>query len=155
MMRFRRRTAAAISQPEECNFPAWTNCPDDSEALQHFPWTIRKYLTIYHAESSTEAYGDEGSCKGIRAWAKNTENLNPQQFSLWRELDVKRLNLKAERAYDMRLAFQEFLYLGRRQCRGTPEALVLLGDPQPSATIDAAHTNRRHWDGALNRFKAA
>ena len=40
-------------------------------------------------------------------WGKNPENLNPHQFSLWSELDVKRLNLKTARAYHMRLAFQE------------------------------------------------
>jgi transposase len=86
-------------------------------------------------------------------WAKNPENLSPHQFSLWSELDVKRLNLKTARAYHMRLAFQELYTLrGERAEALLKRWYFWATHSRLHPMIDVAHTIRRHWEGVLNWF---
>ena len=83
-------------------------------------------------------------------WVKNPENLTRKQKEKVSKLQMKTCNLKTARAYQIKLAFQEFYqqpielaeaFLKKWYFWATHSRL------QP--IIDAAHTIKRHWEGVL------
>jgi len=84
-------------------------------------------------------------------WLKNPQNLTAKQRSMIDELNVKKLNLKTARAYQIKLTFQD-LY---EQPRQTAEAFLKrwyfwATHSRLQPVIDAARTIKRHWDGVLH-----
>lgn len=86
-------------------------------------------------------------------WLKNQKNLKVSQRELLEKLSLSKLNLKTVRAYQMRLAFQEFftqpaetaeLFLKKWYFWATHSRL------QPMK--EAAYTIKRHWSGILRWF---
>lgn len=86
-------------------------------------------------------------------WLKNPENLTKKQRTLLNELSPKSLGLKTSRAYQMKLALQEFWtlppvlaedFLKRWYFWATHSRL----DPM----IRVAKTLKKHWDGLLSWF---
>ena len=91
--------------------------------------------------------------KGTRyIWLRNPENLSERQRATLDSLPTR--HLKTARAYQIRLAFQDFYrqdnpkqatqylkrwYFWATHCRLSP-------------MIDAAYTIKRHWDGILRWF---
>jgi transposase len=94
--------------------------------------------------------------KGSRyVWSKNPENLTPNQFSLWADLDVPSMNLKTARAYHMRLNFQEFWSAPAEEAEAFFRKWYFWAthsrlDPM----INAARTIQRHLGGVLRWFKS-
>ena len=89
------------------------------------------------------------------AWLKNPGNLTGSQQSVIDELNVKSLNLKTARAYQIKLTFQD-LYAQPRQ---TAEAFLKqwyfwATHSRLEPVIDAARTIKRHWDGVLHWFES-
>jgi len=83
-------------------------------------------------------------------WLKNPENLTLKQKEEVSKLQMKRLNLKTARAYQIRLAFQEFY----QQPIESAEAFLKKWyfwstHSRLQPIIDAAHTIKRHWEGVL------
>ena len=83
-------------------------------------------------------------------WGRNPENLTRKQKEKVSKLQMKTCNLKTARAYQIKLAFQEFYqqpielaeaFLKKWYFWATHSRL------QP--IIDAAHTIKRHWEGVL------
>ena len=71
------------------------------------------------------------------------------------ELNVKKLNLKTARAYQIKLTFRD-LY---EQPRQTAEAFLKrwyfrATHSRLQPVIDTARTIKRHWDGALHWFES-
>lgn len=88
-------------------------------------------------------------------WLKNPENLTRKQEEEVSKLQMKTCNLKTARAYQIKLAFQEFYqqpielaeaFLKKWYFWSTHSRL------QP--IIDAAYTIKRHWEGVLRWFKS-
>ena len=86
-------------------------------------------------------------------WLKNQKNLKVSQRELLERLSLSKLNLKTARAYQMRLAFQEFftqpvetaeLFLKKWYFWATHSRL------QPMK--EAAYTIKRHWSGIMRWF---
>jgi transposase len=83
-------------------------------------------------------------------WLKNSANWTARQREIFEALNPKRLNLKTARAYQTKLALQEFwtlptglaeVFLKRWYFRATHSQLEPI--------IEAARTIKRHWDGIL------
>lgn len=88
-------------------------------------------------------------------WLKNPRNLTATQRSMIHELNVKKLNLKTARAYQIKLTFQDFY----EQPRRTAEAFLKrwyfwATHSRLQPVIDAARTVKRHWDGVLEWFES-
>ena len=84
---------------------------------------------------------------------KNPENLTPKQQSVFESLNVKKLNLKTARAYQIKLNFQE-LY---NQPKAVAETFLKKWNfwathSRLQPIIDAAHTIKNHWHGVLRWF---
>jgi transposase len=94
----------------------------------------------------------QGVLRGTRyIWLRNPDNLSERQRLTLENLPTR--HLKTARAYQIRLAFQEFYE------RPSDEAASYLKKWYFWAThsrlepvIDAAHTIKRHWDGILRWF---
>jgi transposase len=89
------------------------------------------------------------------AWLKNPENLTKKLQAVIDELNVKKMNLKTSRAYQIKLTFQDVYdqpsqraeaFLKRWYFWATHSRL------QP--IIDAARTIKRHWAGVLQWFES-
>jgi transposase len=89
------------------------------------------------------------------AWLKNPSNLTAKQKTVIETLNVKTLNLKTAKAYQIKLTFQDLYdqpkeeagaFLKRWYFWATHSRL------QPM--IDAARTIKRHWDGVLRWFES-
>jgi transposase len=83
-------------------------------------------------------------------WLKNPRNWTRRQREIFEELNPKHLNLKTARAFQLKLALQEFwtlptglgeAFLKRWYFRATHSRLKPM--------IQAARTVKRHWDGIL------
>ena len=91
--------------------------------------------------------------KSRYVWLKNPENLTPKQQSVFESLNVKKLNLKTARAYQIKLNFQE-LY---NQPKAVAETFLKkwyfwATHSRLQPIIDAAHTIKNHWHGVLRWF---
>ena len=89
----------------------------------------------------------------IRLWLKNQQNLKASQAERLQQLTIKKLNLKTNRAYHIRLNFQE-LY---KQPVVAAEAFLKkwyfwATHSRLEPIKEAAYTIRRHWDGILRWF---
>ncbi|MCK5380016.1 MAG: transposase [Candidatus Latescibacteria bacterium] len=85
---------------------------------------------------------------------KNPPNLTLKPKEVLQKLQMRTLNLKTTRAYQIKLAFQEFY-----QCSlETAEAFLKkwyfwATHSRLQSIIDVAHTIKRHWKGVLRGFK--
>ena len=91
--------------------------------------------------------------KSRYVWLKNPEHLTPKQQAVLESLDVKRLNLKTARAYQIKLNFQE-LY---NQPKALAEPFLKkwyfwATHSRLQPIIDAARTIKNHWLGVLHWF---
>ena len=91
--------------------------------------------------------------KSRYVWLKNPENLTLKQQAVFEGLNVKKLNLKTARAYQIKLNFQE-LY---NQPKALAEAFLKkwyfwATHSRLQPIIDAAHTIKNHWHGVLRWF---
>ncbi len=89
------------------------------------------------------------------AWLKNPPNLTEKQKTIVETLNVKKLNLKTARAYQIKLTFQD-LY---DQPRDRAEAFLKrwyfwTTHSRLQPMIEAAKTIKRHWNGVLGWFKS-
>ena len=97
---------------------------------------------------------ERAELKGSRyVWLKNQKNLTKKQAIRLESLTMKKRHLKTARAYQIKLAFQDFWeqlpsqaepFLKKWYFWATHSRL------QP--VIDAARTIRKHWDGVLQWF---
>ncbi len=88
-------------------------------------------------------------------WLKNPENLKGSQMETLDQLNLKKLNLKTSRAYQIRLNFQE-LY---DQPTETAEAFLnkwyfWATHSRLEPIKQAAYTIKRHWKGILRWFQS-
>jgi len=91
--------------------------------------------------------------KSRYVWLKHPEHLTPKQQAVFESLNVKRLNLKTARAYQIKLNFQE-LY---KQPKALGETFLKkwyfwATHSRLQPIIDAAHTIKNHWHGVLRWF---
>ena len=77
------------------------------------------------------------------AWLKNPPNLTEKQKTIVETLNVKKLNLKTAKAYQIKLTFQDLYDQPKDQAEAFPETLVLLGDAQPTPTHDRSGQNNK------------
>jgi transposase len=145
-------------------------CCDMSPALingveQHLPnshFTFDKFHVIKIINDAVDNVRREEQqlCPEIKSsryvWLKNPQNLKVAQSRQLEKLDVKGLNLKTARAYQIRLNFQKFwqqpseqaqAFLKKRYFRATHSRL------QPM--IEAARSIKRHWQGVLRWLTSA
>lgn len=87
------------------------------------------------------------------AWLKNPKNLTAKQQSIIEELNVKTLNLKTAKAYQMKLTFQELYEQPREQAEAFLNRWYFWAThSRLQPMIDAARTIKRHWAGVLQWF---
>jgi len=88
-------------------------------------------------------------------WLKNPGNLKKSQGTRLRELRLRHRNLKTNRAYHLRLNFQEFfkqpLYLAEKFLK---EWYFWATHSRLEPMKQAAYTIKRHWQGVLQWFKS-
>jgi len=89
------------------------------------------------------------------AWLKSPKNLTVKQQGTIEALNVKRLNLKTAKAYQIKLTFQD-LY---EQPRGQAERFLKrwyfwATHSRLHPVIEAARIIKRHWDGVLQWFES-
>lgn len=91
--------------------------------------------------------------KSRYVWLKNPEHRTPKQQAVFESLNVKQLNLKTVRAYQIKLNFQE-LY---NQPNALAETFLKkwyfwATHSRLQPIIDAAQTIKNHWHGVLRWF---
>jgi len=91
--------------------------------------------------------------KSRYVWLKNPEHLTLKQQAVFENLNVKKLNLKTARAYQIKLSFQE-LY---NQPKALAETFLKkwyfwATHSRLQPMIDAAYTIKNHWHGVLRWF---
>ncbi len=89
------------------------------------------------------------------AWLKNPKNLTVKQQAIIEGLNVKTLNLKTAKAYQIKLTFQELYEQPRDQAEEFLKRWyfwVTHSHLQPM--VEAARTIKRHWDGVLRWFES-
>ena len=88
-------------------------------------------------------------------WLKNPGNLTASQRSMIDELNVKKLNLKTARAYQIKLTFQDLYEEPRQTAEAFLKRWYFWGThSRLQPVIDAARTIKRHWDGVLHWFES-
>lgn len=93
--------------------------------------------------------------KSRYVWLKNPEHLTPKQQAVFESLNVKKLNLKTARAYQIKLNFQE-LYNQPKPLAETflKKWYFWATHSRLGPIIDAAHTIKNHWHGVLRWFES-
>ena len=91
--------------------------------------------------------------KSRYVWLKNPQHLTLKQQAVFETLNVKKLNLKTARAYQIKLNFQE-LY---NQPKALAETFLKkwffwATHSRLQPIIDAAYTIKNHWHGVLRWF---
>lgn len=86
-------------------------------------------------------------------WLKNPNHLTLNQKATIKSLQLKKMNLKTARAYQIKLNFQEFYH----QSAATAEAYLKkwyfwATHSRLEPIKDAAYTIKRHWNGILRWF---
>jgi len=88
-------------------------------------------------------------------WLKNNENLTDSQSATLEQLNLKNLNLKTARAYQIRLNFQE---LYNQPLEGAEAFLKKWYFWATHSRLEpikqAAYTIKRHWNGVLRWFQS-
>jgi transposase len=86
-------------------------------------------------------------------WLKNPKNLKPFQAAELENLSVKKLNLKTNRAYHIRLNFQELYNQPAAMAETFLNKWYFWATHSRLEPIkQAAYTIKRHWDGVLRWF---
>lgn len=86
-------------------------------------------------------------------WLKNPQNWTKRQRETFEQLNPQRMNLKTARAYQIKLAFQEFWTLPR----GLAEPFLKrwyfwATHSRLGPIVEAARSVKRHWKGILRWF---
>ena len=94
----------------------------------------------------------QGVLRGTRyIWLRNPDNLSERQRSTLEALPTR--HLKTARAYQIRLAFQEFYEQPSEAAAGYLKKWYFWAThSRLEPIIDAARTVKRHWDGILRWF---
>lgn len=88
-------------------------------------------------------------------WLKNPANLSLKQEEVLSNLQIKTLNLKTTRAYQIKLAFQDFYQNPIETAEGFLKKWYFWAThSRLHPIIDAAHTIKRHWEGVLRWFES-
>lgn len=101
-----------------------------------------------------EEQKDHPELKSSRyVWLKNPEHRTPKQQAVFESLNVKKLNLKTARAYQIKLNFQE-LYNQPKDLAETflKKWYFWAAHSRLQPIIDAAQTIKNHWHGILRWF---
>ena len=86
-------------------------------------------------------------------WLKNPEHRTRKQQTLFEHLNVKKLNLKTARAYQIKLTFQELYKQPQAQAEPFLKKWYFWAThSRLQPIIDAAHTIKNHWHGVLRWF---
>lgn len=86
-------------------------------------------------------------------WLKNPEHLTVKQQGLLDSLNVKKLNLKTARAYQIKLNFQELYNQPKPLAEGFLQKWFFWAThSRLQPIIDAAYTIKNHWQGILRWF---
>ena len=84
---------------------------------------------------------------------KNPENLTPQQWEKFDDLDIVHSNLKTARAYEIRLTFQDLYNQPPEKAKSFLDKWYFWAThSRIPAIIKAAKTIRKHQDGILRWF---
>ena len=97
---------------------------------------------------------ERAELKGSRyVWLKNQKNLTKKQATRLESLSMKKRHLKTARAYQIKLAFQEFWEQLPSQAEPFLKQWYFWAThSRLQPVIDAAKTIRKHWDGVLQWF---
>jgi transposase len=88
-------------------------------------------------------------------WLKNPENLGKQLKAVIDRLNVKKMNLKTSRAYQIKLTFQDFYDQARKNAEAFLKRWYFWAThSRLQPVIDAGRTIKRHWDGVLQWFES-
>ena len=151
--------------------PEWIRelCMDMSPAYlkgarKHFPWAeitfdkfhVMKLLNEAVDEVRRAEQKERPELKRTRyIWLKNPAHLRRKQAERLEELRVTKLALKTARAYQIKLAFQEFWTLpGALAERFLKRWYFWATHSRLGPVIRAAKTIKRHWDGVLRWFSS-
>lgn len=86
-------------------------------------------------------------------WLKNPEHLTVKQQMLFETLNVKQLNLKTARAYQIKLNFQELYHQPKALAQDFLKKWFFWAThSRLTPIINAAYTIKNHWDGILRWF---
>jgi len=86
-------------------------------------------------------------------WLKNKNNLNSAQLKTLDELQLKKINLKTCRAYQIRLGFQDFFTQSAETAEPFLKDWYFWATHSRLQPIkEAAYTIKRHWYGVLRWF---
>jgi transposase len=131
------------------------------ENFPHAQITFDKFhvLKVLHEAVDKVRSEEQDLCPELKKtryiWLKNPRNLKEREASVLESLQLKKLNLKAMRAYHICLNFQEL----RNQT--TQEAEIFLkkwyywATPSRLEPIkEAVYTIKQHWTGILRWFKS-
>lgn len=89
------------------------------------------------------------------AWLKNPENLSKKRQAVIDELNVKKMNLKTSRAYQIKLTFQDVYDQPRHRAEAFLKRWYFWAThSRLQPIIDAARTIKRHWAGILQWFES-
>ena len=86
-------------------------------------------------------------------WLKNPNNLTMNQKETIQSLQLKKMNLKTARAYQIKLNFQEFYHQSGTNAETYLKKWYFWATHSRLEPIkDAAYTIKRHWNGILGWF---
>lgn len=151
--------------------PEWVRelCMDMSPAFlkgarEHFPLaeiTFDKFHLMKLLNEAVDAVRREEQkerpeLKGTRyAWLKNPANLRRREAEALKQLKPRRLALRTARAYQIKLAFQEFWTLPPALAEGFLQKWYFWAThSRLDPVVGAAKTIKKHWDGVLRWFRS-
>ena len=89
------------------------------------------------------------------AWLKNPPNLTVKQQTLIETLNVKKLNLKTAKAYQIKLTFQDLYDQPKEEAEAFLKRWYFwVTHSRLKPMIEAARTIKRHWNGVLGWFES-
>ena len=89
------------------------------------------------------------------AWLKNPSNLTVKQKTLIETLNVKTLNLKTAKAYQIKLTFQDLYDQPKEEAEAFLKRWYFwVTHSRLKPMIEAARTIKRHWNGVLGWFES-
>ncbi len=89
------------------------------------------------------------------AWLKNPPNLTVKQQTVIETLNVKKLNLKTAKAYQIKLTFQDLYNQPKEEAEAFLKRWYFwVTHSRLKPMIEAARTIKSHWNGVLGWFKS-
>ena len=89
------------------------------------------------------------------AWLKNPPNLTVKQQTIIETLNVKKLNLKTAKAYQIKLTFQDLYDQPKEEAEAFLKRWYFwVTHSRLQPMIEAARTIKRHWNGVLGWFES-